>query len=295
MTGFGGIVVGVETLDLSRAAISWAMREAAAEGCDVRLVHAVDWSRAANAALWGGYLRPEMEADEVLWGSKTELEAAVVHARASKPRVNVDGVVLEGDKVAALRTAARDAAMIVIGSRKLGAVRSLFGSTGMGLAHTSSVPFVVVRRSVEAPADAPIVVGVAPSASADGVLAAAFRFAAANRWRLRVVSCWEAFYYAPHDPAFRSTAGIREHAELWLAEAVAGWQEKYPDVAVERVLTYDYPASGLIEESDAAELLVVGIGGRRLARMAGSVAASVLHHAGCPVAVIPAQSGGGRQ
>lgn len=182
--------------------------------------------------------------------------------------------------------------MVVIGTRNLGAVKSaLFGSTGSGLVHACRVPFVVVRGENPDDAAAPIVVGVDPTPAAEGVLAEAFRIAAALHRPLRAVSCWEPFYYAPHDPAHRSTASVREHAELWLAEAVAGWQEKYPDVHVEQVLLFDYPAAGLIEESMGAALLVVGIGGNRLQRLLGSVAGSVVHHAPCPVAVIPDRVG----
>jgi nucleotide-binding universal stress UspA family protein len=73
-----------------------------------------------------------------------------------------------------------------------------------------------------------------------------------------------------------------------LAERLAGWGEKFPDVPVERVVTWDRPARTLVERSDGAQLVVVGSCGRGsfAGLVLGSVSHALLHRANCPVAVI---------
>ena len=72
-----------------------------------------------------------------------------------------------------------------------------------------------------------------------------------------------------------------------LAERLAGWGEKFPDVEVRRLVTRDRPARALVEESGRAQLVVVGSRGRGgLAGMLlGSVSQALLRHAACPVVV----------
>ena len=73
-----------------------------------------------------------------------------------------------------------------------------------------------------------------------------------------------------------------------LAEAIAGWSERYPDVPVRRRVAYGAPARMLVEESAAAQLTVVGARGRgALAGMLlGSVSHAVLHHAHSPLVIV---------
>ena len=88
---------------------------------------------------------------------------------------------------------------------------------------------------------------------------------------------------------WRPEQPVPPRAELWLAETIAGWQEKYPDVAVRSAVIRDHPVSGLVAESMAQRLLVVGNRGQHpfADTLLGSIAQGVLHHATCPVAVIP--------
>jgi len=289
MTGFNGIVVGVNTLEVSRAAIGWAVAEAEARHVPVRLVHAMrSWAVPEPALLGGAYAWPDPPLDVLRQAAAETLHHAETYARSLAPQLKIEAEVHEGDPSHVLRQAADAAALIVIGSRNLGAIRSaLFGSTGVGLAHGSGTPFVVVRGDQPTPANSPVVVGVDPKETCEPVLAAAFEYAATHERALRALMCWEPFFYAPHDRFHAGADDIRNEADLWLAEALAGWQETYPEVTVQRELVFEYPTSALIDASLTADLVVVGVSGKHVSRMLGSVAMGVLHHAGCPVEVIP--------
>jgi nucleotide-binding universal stress UspA family protein len=75
--------------------------------------------------------------------------------------------------------------------------------------------------------------------------------------------------------------------ERLLAACLAGWQEKYPDVPVERVVARQRPQAALLEYAGAAQLVVVGSHGRGgvTGLLLGSTSQALLHRAPCPVIV----------
>jgi nucleotide-binding universal stress UspA family protein len=75
-----------------------------------------------------------------------------------------------------------------------------------------------------------------------------------------------------------------------LSERLAGWQEQYPDVRVERRLVCDQPARWLTRESQHAQLVVVGSRGRGgfASTWLGSVSNVVAQSANIPVLVVRA-------
>ncbi|ROS44709.1 universal stress protein family protein [Amycolatopsis thermoflava] len=81
---------------------------------------------------------------------------------------------------------------------------------------------------------------------------------------------------------------MRQDEELVLAERMAGRQERYPDVKVDRVVVRDRPRHQLIDWSRQAQLVVVG--GRGCGGFAGlllgSTSQALIHHAECPVMVV---------
>ena len=81
-------------------------------------------------------------------------------------------------------------------------------------------------------------------------------------------------------------AQLSEQEET-LAERLAGWHERYPDVGIHRVIEIGDPARWLIEASERAQLLVVGSHGcsRFRGMLLGSVGAAVVNRAKIPVIV----------
>ena len=80
----------------------------------------------------------------------------------------------------------------------------------------------------------------------------------------------------------------RDEAEENLAERLAGWQEQYPDVHIQRRLPCDRPAHWLVAESEHAQLVVVGNRGRGgfAGLLLGSVSSAVARKSQAPVIVV---------
>jgi len=73
-----------------------------------------------------------------------------------------------------------------------------------------------------------------------------------------------------------------------LAERLAGWSEKYPDVPVQRLVARGLAGHALLDQAAKAQLVVVGSRGH--GEIAGllldSVSNALVHKAACPVAIV---------
>ena len=76
--------------------------------------------------------------------------------------------------------------------------------------------------------------------------------------------------------------------EETLSERLSGFQERFPDVLIRRVVVPDRPAHQLLEQGASAQLLVVGSHGRGgfAGMLLGSVGTAVVHAAKMPVIVV---------
>ncbi|WP_093897343.1 universal stress protein [Streptomyces sp. Ncost-T10-10d] len=95
-------------------------------------------------------------------------------------------------------------------------------------------------------------------------------------------------------PIIRRTAGgphlsCKERAATLIDEAVAESVRDHPTVRPHSAAVEGTAAKVLVQRSAAADLIVVGAHRRRrhLGLQLGRVAHTLLHHADCPVAVVP--------
>lgn len=281
------IVVGVDGSESSLHAVRWAATRAGRSGARLRLVHASEVPVGYPPGVVDPHvLRTALEEQAHDW-----LHRAAEVAGAG---LRVEEVVELAPAVPALVEESRDAALVVLGSRGLGGFTGLLlGSTSVGLAARAHCPVVVVRgRQADQPppTEGPVVVGV--DGTPVGEAAIAFAFAQASAWRtdLVAVHAWTDLLLENAFPgaAALDFAPLEERAREVLAERLAGWQEKYPDVHVTRQLARERPAAALMTLAEHAQLVVVGSRGRGGFRglLLGSTSQHLLHHAPCPVAVV---------
>ena len=144
MSGAAGrIVVGVDGSTASMAAVKWAVDEGELRGAAVQAVMA--WQ---NPVI---YNPPNVMAvstlvsgDDVAAAASTEV--ARIAAEAGQGReVQITGEALEGHPAQVLISAARDAALLVVGSRGHGGfVGALIGSVSQHVVAHASCPVVII-------------------------------------------------------------------------------------------------------------------------------------------------------
>jgi nucleotide-binding universal stress UspA family protein len=252
-----------------------------------------------TAAFLGGLSTPGPE-----WKAAAQqiLAEALELAGAVDSSVTVGGELAVGAPSAVLLEASRTAGLLVVGSRGHGEfVELLVGSTGVQVATHAACPTVVIRppdpHGDTGAQAGRVVVGLDGSPVSEAALAFAMEQASWRGVGLTAVHAWDISYLnvpgrvGPIPPEVRRAE--TETAETLVAEALAGWQEKFPDVAIRTWAPEMAPAGALVDASSGAELLVVGSRGRGgfKSLLLGSVSHAVLHHAHGPVAVVPQPSG----
>jgi nucleotide-binding universal stress UspA family protein len=286
----GAITAGADGTDESLAALDWAAREAVRRGLALRVVHAWRFQRYDPI----GFV--DHESQEA--GARGVADEAARTVAERHPGLDVSTAAPEGGPADTLAGAAADTAMLVIGSRGHGRVVGfLLGSVSRQVIAEATRPVVLVRagdRPSDEAAGREIVVGQQgePDDSAP-ILRFAFETAAARGATVRVVRAWTLpplFAYSPGSMKFLDEAGgLVQYEESALTEAVRPWRERFPDVPVVEHLEMGSAGQVLLSVVGTAQLMVVGRRAHRTAVGAaiGSVAYGVLHHARCPVAVVP--------
>ena len=278
------VVVAVDGSPSADRALTWAVREAQAERRALRVVHV--WDASAGAF---GYIPPDYEA--LRTAAEELLDDAVVQARESAPDLDVTGVLAHGAPTPTLLDNAADASVLVVGSHgKGGFAGLLLGSTSIEASAHATVPVVVVRGERSPAWDGPVVVGLDGSELSTAALDFGFEAASRRNEGLTVLYAWN--LPNPYVPdvitVLADESAVSTQARLTMAETLAGWREKYPDVAVTEVAVRGHPVDALVEASTRSGLVVVGSRGRGGFRgmLLGSVSQGVLRHAACPVAVV---------
>jgi nucleotide-binding universal stress UspA family protein len=280
------VVVGADGSDSSLAAVRLAARLAAERDRPLRVVHAFIWPQ-LHVPLGPS---PEGPPEGGFSNAAARIVAdAVAEATRAEPKIGVTGEVIEGSASPVLLSEAANAAMVVIGDRGLGGFTGLLvGSVAIQVAAHARCPVVVMRG--DSRPDRDILVGVEGRREEDAALAFAFDEAARRGAGVRAL---HAFTHPtatePGDmlPLVYSADDLQTEESTVLAEALAGWQERYPEVPVTRLVVRGRPGKALIGVTDEAAMAVVGSRGRGgfAGLMLGSVSQALLHHAACPVVI----------
>ncbi|MFD3497463.1 universal stress protein [Streptomyces sp. NPDC058678] len=284
------ITAGVDGTEESLAALAWAAREAVRRRLALRVVHA--WQYEPHEVVEAA--DPEVQAG---WAKEAVGEAART-VTERHPDLEVSTDVVTGADVDALVAAAAEAEMLVLGSRGHGRVIGfLVGSVGQQVIVEATRPVVLVRAGDDPSGEAvgrEIVVGQQgdPEDSAE-VLRFAFEAAAARGATVRAVRAWTlppVFAYSPGSLKLLDEAGgLEPYEKKALSAALKPMRDRFPDVPVAEHVEMGSAGQVLLSVASEAQLMVVGRRAHRTAVGAriGSVAHGVLHHAGCPVAVVP--------
>ena len=286
------IVAAVDGSESARHAAFWAAAEADHRHLPLRIVNAV---KIPVAPYTGGGFVDQGFVDVLVRNGGDVVAGIRADITEIHPGLDVHGDVMVADPVTTLVAESESAVMLVLGSRGLGGFTGmLVGSTAVALVARGNCPVAVIRgRTPDGapPVDGPVVVGVDGSPASEAAVELAFEEASLHGSELVAVHTWteyssdSAYAYARQFVLDWDAIETR-HAEV-LAERLAGWQEKYPDVMVDRVVTRDRPASALLERSADARLLVVGSRGRGgfTGMLLGSTSQALIYHATCPLLV----------
>ncbi|MEJ3653271.1 universal stress protein [Actinomycetes bacterium KLBMP 9759] len=281
------MVVGIDGSPSALQAVRWAAPEARRRGVPLRVVIAFTWGEDERHA--GDPPHRLGHRDVLLAQARGHLAVAAQAVGRIDRDVAVERQLIVAPASEALAAEAERAQLLVLGSAGQSRLGGLIaGSVAVRVVANATCPVVVVRGRVPRDPELPVVVGVDGSEAAERALE--FAFATADAWSAPLL----AVHVRPASDRDPTTAhavlrgSAEDPAEETLAEQVARWSDKYPDVGVASIVARGRIAHCLLARAKAAQLVVVGSRGRRPAAAAvlGSVSAALVHRSPCPVAVI---------
>jgi nucleotide-binding universal stress UspA family protein len=286
-----GIVVGVDGSSGSKVAVQWAARDAKLRNVPLTLVHVVPATagRWLESSLVPAWMRRQRERGRQVIDEA--LEVVNESCRRGPPQINCE--MPSATAVPALVDLSKDAELVVVGCLGTGTLRGRhMGSVSSGLVHHAHCPVAVIHDGILLDADAeraPVLVGIDGSPESELATAIAFDEASRRQVGLTALHAWSdvSVFDEIVTRAGRSWAELRAVEDEALAERLAGWAERYPDVPVRRVVVRDEPARQLVDQSEAAQLVVLGSHGRGgfAGMLLGSISAAVVLMARVPVIV----------
>ncbi|WP_406510909.1 universal stress protein [Streptomyces sp. NBC_00212] len=275
------IVVGVDPAGTGRLALAWAVDEAHRRKVRLRLVLTVPPRHDTQ------HVDDEPRYIALRQTGSDSIKGAAAWAEARHADVELATDLLDGAPAPVLCRLSRHARMVILGSRHLSRAQEFFdvGSVVLPVTAQAHCPVVVVgdaEHVTQQPAY--LVVGIDGSEPSKAAVALAFREASLRGCALRAISVWQPPAFSFQDDALALSAQRR-----MLSEAVAGWSEQYPDVALTHEAPVGHPVETLAEAAEHALALLVGRRGRGgySGMRLGSVVHGLLHRAHCPVITVP--------
>jgi nucleotide-binding universal stress UspA family protein len=282
------VIVGVDASRGAERAVDWAAEEAQRRGDRLLISHALSMTPFHLPEAYRGDMAARAREEAMKLLAESQSRVAERH-----PDLAVETQLTDQDPVESMLELAERADLMVVGSRGLNAFNSvLLGSVSHALVAHAPVPVVVIREGREETASGrgPVVLGMAPDEAPGPV---EFAFAEAQ-WHGTEVLALRTWMYpqtfpghitVPPDEEREQTARETAEVEQLLAETC----KAYPEARVRVQTGLGVPEEALVEASKNAALIVVGSRRhrRRFTMPVGRVAGRVLHHAHCPVAVVP--------
>ena len=285
------IIVGVDESAGAASALQWAVEEGAIRGWPV------------EAALAWGLLdqhhpKPETPFDPD-YGAEDAREALAGYVEAAVGDAAVQRRVINDLPARGLLELVdvEEASLVVVGSRGFGGLRaSVLGSVSYECVHRSTKPIVVVRDGMDhrrPGAARRVVVGIDGSPASLEALEWAVEAAVARRAELRVVHAWHLPYVGTDiyggmlavDPDT-----FEDVARKVVDDALAKVDTRGLDVPMTTCVVHDGAAPAVLAAAAEADLVVVGARGTGgfTGLLLGSASNQIVHHAPCPVVVVPA-------
>ncbi|WP_369268750.1 universal stress protein [Streptomyces sp. R11] len=278
------LVVGVDGSDASLLAVDWAVDEAARGDLPLRLVYASLWER-YDAAVPS--FERERPSERVL--AEHIVASAAERAARRAPAVKVTTDIVPAEPVEALLREGHNACAVVTGDRGRGELKGLLlGSVGLGVAARAHCPVIVVRGDEAGMVGMHerILFGAGDPATGSLAVHFAFREAEARGCVLDAVRAWR---WSAQEGTDHPARERERRAAAQLDEVLREAIDEHPGVPVRRA-TVEGPASRiLVTRSAAADLVIIGARRRHghFGLQLGRVGHTLLHHAYCPVAVVP--------
>ncbi|PJE23261.1 MAG: universal stress protein [Mycobacterium sp.] len=287
------ILVCVDGSAAALGAVRWAARNAVLRSAPLTLVHISD----APLPEWFEIAAPpgfrQWQGQRASGFIETAIRTAE-QSTADGGSVQINSKVFNSATVPTLVDLSAQVEMVVVGYRGHGGAlaRGCLGSVSSALVYHAHCPVAVIHDDQTTNghvARAPVLVGIDGSPASEAATAIAFEEASRRRVGLVALHVWTEPWVSGNWGSFQDAtwdAQLSEEEES-LAERLAGWHERYPDVVIRRTIEIGDPARCLIEASQQAQLLVVGSHGCSSFRgkLLGSVGAAAVNRAKSPVIV----------
>ncbi|MDJ1135487.1 universal stress protein [Streptomyces iconiensis] len=293
----GHVVVGYDGSQPAERAVERAASEATLRNTGLDVLCGWPWAVHAPPTQWLG-IGSALDAslahrDE----TRAALDRVVEHVRERHPGLPVTATLTDKAAAPTLIDASRDAALTVVGTRGHGGFAGLLlGSVSLRVAAHCEGPLMVVPVGAEPSGERRNGVLVGVKTDVDGV-AVRFAFEEA-RLRAAPLSALHAWLYPPIPRGLRMPPSEND---IWEAEkyrkaaegvaqfAVSPFREEYADVKVSTDHTCADPAATLVAASRDVDLVVLAMHrpAHRLSLQLGPVTHALLHHARCPVVLVP--------
>lgn len=285
------VVVGLDGSDHARDAAYWAAGWASERDQTLVLmtVHGTVAAERRTADLVWDWPDPAERTEQV----SQLLDQTAADIRDKHPDLTIETVVVTADPVRALVRASAEAALVVIGTRRLGGITGrMLGSVADATVARAEGPVVVIPPDYST-RTGPIILGF--DLASPPMAAARFAFEAAHTsGRPLLIATVEdpdrpLELIAPLPPTATAHIADLSEREGQVESALEELNAQYADVELAVTIIPGTTAESLLALGAAAELLVVGTRGRSelIGLLFGSVSRTVLRKAEGPAVVVP--------